>query len=109
MSISTRVVPAAAFTTPPHPDRPEGWRITWGQQFDIRPVRADVRHQIGNGQITEVAVAAYLAKYSTKGTETTGHISKRLTATTVGLHNDPATHAGGADDVDEPPVDAADA
>ena len=28
------------FPPRPHPDRPHGWRIAWGTQLDIRPVRA---------------------------------------------------------------------
>ena len=38
--------------------------------------------------------ASYLAKYSTKGTEVTGHSSKRLTVATIGLHAKPdGSHA----------------
>ena len=35
-------------------------------------------------------VASYLAKYSTKGTEVTGHTSARITADTAELYADPA-------------------
>ena len=39
-------------------------------------------------------VASYLAKYSTKGTEVTGHTSKRLTPATISQHaKDDGTHA----------------
>ena len=38
------------------------------------------------GTITDLMVASYLAKYSTKGTEVTGHTSKRLTPATISLH-----------------------
>ena len=38
-------------------------------------------------------VAAYLAKYATKSTETTGHVSGRLTGDTIDLYADPnGTH-----------------
>ena len=48
----------------------------------------------GTGTITDLMVASYLAKYSTKGTEVTGHASKRLTPATVDLYADAAgTHA----------------
>jgi hypothetical protein len=77
------------FTTPPHPDKPEGWRIGWGVQLDVRPVRVQL-----DGHITDGAVAAYLAKYATKATETTGHASKRITADTVDLYARPDTHTG---------------
>jgi hypothetical protein len=78
-----------SFTTAPHPARPDGWRIAWGDQLDIRPVRLRA-----DGAVTDRAVAAYLAKYATKSTETTGHVSQRLTGATVRLYADPAAHAG---------------
>ena len=47
----------------------------------------------GTGTVTDLAVASYLAKYSTKGTETTGHASARITPDTIDLYADPAgTH-----------------
>ena len=46
------------------------------------------------GQITTTAVAAYLAKYATKATETTGHTSARITAETITIYGDPTTHTG---------------
>ena len=43
--------------------------------------------------ITDLAVASYLAKYSTKGTEITGHASARITPGTLDLYANPAgTH-----------------
>ena len=48
----------------------------------------------GTGAVTDLAVASYLAKYSTKGTEITGHASARITPDTIDLYADPAgTHA----------------
>ncbi|MEO3973922.1 replication initiator [Streptomyces sp. CAU 1734] len=42
--------------------------LTWGTQLDIRPIKA-----LGAGEeITEQAVASYVAKYATKAAETTG-------------------------------------
>jgi len=78
-----------SFTTPPHPDKPEGWRIAWGEQLDVRPVRVQV-----DGEITDLAVAAYLAKYATKATEATGHTSRRITLENVDLYVRRDTHAG---------------
>jgi Replication initiator protein, pSAM2 len=72
------------FSTPPHPDCPDGWHIAWGDPdnaLDIRPLRLS-----GGAPITEDAVAAYLAKYATKTTEATGYASKRITAETIGMH-----------------------
>jgi hypothetical protein len=48
----------------------------------------------GTGTVTDLMVASYLAKYSTKGTEVTGHTSTRLTPDTVELYADATgTHA----------------
>jgi hypothetical protein len=77
-----------AFLTDPHPARPDGWAIRWGVQLDIRTVTG------GGGSLSDEAVAGYLAKYATKATETTGHLSARLTADTIGLHADTRTHVG---------------
>ena len=34
---STHAARQITVTTPPHPDRPDGWPIAWGEQLDIRP------------------------------------------------------------------------
>ncbi|MEU7930220.1 replication initiator [Micromonospora echinofusca] len=73
-----------AFSTPGHPDRPDGWPIAWGEQLDIRPITLT-----GGGEVTDSMVAGYLAKYATKSTEVTGHRSVRLTADTIGDYADP--------------------
>jgi hypothetical protein len=39
-------------------------------------------------------VAGYLAKYATKATEATGHVSQRITTKTLGTYAHTATHAG---------------
>ncbi len=81
-------------TTDPHPQNPSAWRIAWGDEgkgrfADIRPVRLS-----GNGDVNDGMVAAYLAKYATKSTETTGHVSQRLTSETIELYSDAeGTHA----------------
>ena len=79
------------YATVPHPDRPAGWVIGWGDPdkgLDIRPIRYP-----GDRHIDRTAVAGYLAKYATKSTETTGHVSQRLTPATIGLYADD-THPG---------------
>ncbi|MEU9703168.1 replication initiator protein RepSA [Streptomyces sp. NPDC047981] len=49
-------------------------RLRWGTQLDIRPVKA-----FGDGaDITEQAVASYIAKYATKAAETTGSLDRRI-------------------------------
>lgn len=84
----TTTVPRVGFTTEPHPRNPTGWRITWGEQLDIRPIRLTA-----DGELTDRAAAGYLAKYATKSTEATGHTSRRLNADTIDLYADPTgTH-----------------
>jgi hypothetical protein len=79
---------AVTFTTEPHPANPGGWVIGWGEQTDTRPVTMS-----GDGTVTDLMVAAYLAKYATKATEVTGYASRRLTPATIELHADPeGTH-----------------
>jgi hypothetical protein len=79
---------AIGYITDPHPERPDGWPITWGEQLDVRPITLT-----GDGTVTDAMVAGYLAKYSTKGTEVTGHSSRRLDAVTIRLYADPnGTH-----------------
>jgi hypothetical protein len=80
-----------SFRTKPHPDSPEGqgWLIAWGDQLDVRPVNGQ-----GSAAVTGLAVASYLAKYATKGTEDTGHVSARITPDALDMYADPAgTHA----------------
>ena len=72
------------FTTAPHPARPEGWHITWGEQVLTKVITV-----AGAGEVTDAQVAAYLAKYATKSTEVTGHASARLTDETVNVYADP--------------------
>ena len=76
------------FWTPPHPAQPGGWYISWGTEVDIRVITMR-----GTGTVTDLAVASYLAKYSTKGTEATGHASARITGQTIDLYANPqGTH-----------------
>ncbi|NUK50758.1 replication initiation protein [Streptomyces lunaelactis] len=63
---TTITVPAAG----DQPCRP----FRWGRQLDIRPVLA-----FGDGSdITEQAVASYVAKYATKAAESTGSLDRRI-------------------------------
>ena len=49
-------------------------RLVWGRQIDVQPIRA-----FGDGQeLTERAVASYVAKYATKAAETTGTVDRRI-------------------------------
>ncbi|MFD9487739.1 replication initiator protein RepSA [Streptomyces sp. NPDC059991] len=48
--------------------------LRWGSQLDVRPITA-----IDNGaELTEQAVASYVAKYATKAAETTGTLDRRI-------------------------------
>ncbi|HEX8345164.1 MAG TPA: replication initiator [Actinoplanes sp.] len=76
------------FTTDPHPARRDGWPIRWGEQVLTKVITV-----AAEGQVTDAQVAAYLAKYATKSTEATGHVSGRLTDDTVELYANPhGTH-----------------
>ncbi|MFF3879179.1 replication initiator, partial [Streptomyces sp. NPDC001978] len=66
------------------PSGPCGWSaaagdhpartLRWGTQLDVQPIGA-----FGNGEdITEQAVASYVAKYATKAAETTGTVDRRI-------------------------------
>ena len=84
----SQAVTDISFRTDPHPAQPGGWLIAWGTELDIRVIT-----QQGTSTVTDLAVASYLAKYSTKGTEITGHASARITADTLDLYARPdGTH-----------------
>ncbi|MFD0213807.1 replication initiator protein RepSA [Streptomyces hirsutus] len=62
----------------PDPDQPADTQsartLRWGTQLDVRPIRA-----FGDGEeISEQAVASYVAKYATKAAETTGTVDRRI-------------------------------
>jgi len=84
-----QVADNAWFATVSHPMKPNGWDITWGDQVDPRVVRLT-----GGGQISDVAVASYLAKYATKSTEPVGVLPGRITAENVSAYADSRTHQG---------------
>ena len=48
--------------------------LRWGGQLDIRPITT-------TGELTENAVAGYVAKYATKAAECTGTLDQRITST----------------------------
>jgi hypothetical protein len=80
---------ATWFATVLHPVKPKGWDITWGAQVDPRVVRLT-----DDGEITDEAVAAYLAKYATKSTEPVGVPPGRITAENAFIYADSRTHQG---------------
>ncbi|MFE3633431.1 replication initiator protein RepSA [Streptomyces sp. NPDC059168] len=73
--VAVDVPPARYQPDPEHPARTEPARtLRWGEQIDVRPIRA-----FGDGaEITEQAVASYVAKYATKAAETTGTVDRRI-------------------------------
>ena len=77
------------FATVTHPAKPKGWDITWGAQVDPRVVRLTE-----DGEITDVAVASYLAKYATKSTEPAGVLPGRITKDNAAVYADQRTHQG---------------
>ena len=84
-----QVAPTVWFATVPHPAKPSGWDIRWGAQVDPRIVAV-----ASDGQITDVAVASYLAKYATKSTEAAGIPPGRITAENASIWTDKRTHQG---------------
>jgi hypothetical protein len=83
------VASSAWFATVSHPAKPKGWDITWGAQVDPRVVKLT-----DDGEITDVAVASYLAKYATKSTEPVGVPPGRITADNARDYANPRTHQG---------------
>nr|WP_223190068.1 replication initiator protein RepSA [Streptomyces sp. TRM68416] len=68
--------PYVTAEVPPHADAsfPNGRKLRWGRQLDVRPIKA-----FGDGsEITEQAVASYVAKYATKAAENTGTVDRRI-------------------------------
>ncbi|WP_061296206.1 replication initiator [Herbidospora cretacea] len=57
-------------TVPAIDDLPER-TLTWGKQLDIRPITL-------TGDLTDQAVAGYIAKYATKSAESTGTLDRRI-------------------------------
>ena len=56
-----------------HVARPDGadMAVVWGRQVDVRPVTAAASRQLDDadtGEMTDAALAGYIAKYATKGT-----------------------------------------
>jgi hypothetical protein len=80
---------ATWFATVSHPAKPKGWDITWGAQVDPRVVRLT-----NDGEITDEAVASYLAKYATKSTEPVGVQPGRITVANAFIYADSHTHQG---------------
>ncbi|MEU9195862.1 replication initiator protein RepSA [Streptomyces hundungensis] len=65
--------PYTAVSVPASGDHPAR-TFRWGRQLDVRPVTA-----FGDGSdLTEQAVAAYVAKYATKAAENTGTLDRRI-------------------------------
>jgi hypothetical protein len=83
------------FATAPHPAKPKGWDITWGTQVEPSVVQlTDDGEVTGDGEVTDTAVAAYLAKYATKSIEAVGPLAVRITAGNLRLYGNPASHQG---------------
>jgi len=80
---------AVWFATVAHSVKPKGWDITWGAQVDPRVVRLT-----DDGEVTDVAVASYLAKYATKSTEPAGIPPGKITADNAHAYVTPRTHHG---------------
>ncbi|MET7891825.1 replication initiator protein RepSA [Streptomyces mirabilis] len=73
--VAVDVPPARYRPAPDQPVRREPARtLRWGTQLDVQRIKA-----FGNGEeLTEQAVASYVAKYATKAAETTGAVDRRI-------------------------------
>ncbi|MCX4454059.1 replication initiation protein [Streptomyces sp. NBC_01728] len=73
--VAVDVPPARYRPGPDQPVRREPARtLRWGTQIDVQRIKA-----FGNGEeLTEQAVASYVAKYATKAAETTGAVDRRI-------------------------------
>ncbi|MFC4501274.1 MULTISPECIES: replication initiator protein RepSA [Streptomyces] len=77
LDLLTEAIKAAAarvaVDVPPAGEQPARV-LRWGAQLDVQPIGA-----FGDGEeITEQAVASYVAKYATKAAETTGTVDRRV-------------------------------
>ncbi|MEU8527897.1 replication initiator protein RepSA [Streptomyces sp. NPDC048629] len=71
---SIRAAAARVAVDVPAVDDQPARRLQWGTQLDVQPIGA-----FGGGEeITEQAVASYVAKYATKAAETTGTVDRRI-------------------------------
>ncbi|MEV1001791.1 replication initiator [Nonomuraea sp. NPDC050202] len=61
---------AVSATVPAYDDQPERI-LRWGDQLDTRPITLD-------GDLTDQAVAGYIAKYATKAAECVGTLDRRI-------------------------------
>ncbi|SEG67699.1 hypothetical protein SAMN05444920_103896 [Nonomuraea solani] len=64
------VTATATATAPAYEDEPER-ALRWGDQLDVRRITLD-------GDLTEQAVAGYIAKYATKAAECVGTLDRRV-------------------------------
>ncbi|MER5664237.1 replication initiator protein RepSA [Streptomyces mirabilis] len=73
--VAVDVPPARYRPDPDQPVRRELARtLRWGTQLDVQRIKA-----FGDGEeLTEQAVASYVAKYATKAAETTGAVDRRI-------------------------------
>ncbi|WP_372350205.1 replication initiator protein RepSA [Streptomyces sp. KL116D] len=71
-----RAAAAHPYVTVPVPARGDqpARTLRWGAQLDVRPIKAFD----DGGEVTEQAVASYVAKYATKAAETTGALDRRI-------------------------------
>lgn len=69
---AVRIAARAAVLTTTRPDG-NPLVLKWGQQMDLRTITPETARELEdpNGQITDAALAGYIAKYATKGTGAT--------------------------------------
>jgi len=80
---------ATKFASVSHPACPLGWDISWGRQLDTRTVTVT-----NAGELTDTAVASYLAKYATKSTEAVGTLPVRICDGNLKVYGSSRSHQG---------------
>jgi hypothetical protein len=61
--------------------------VVWGEQLDVKHIGLT-----GRGDVTDRAVAGYLAKYATKSTEATGHAATRINGDSIADYDPDGDH-----------------
>ncbi|MER5476260.1 replication initiator protein RepSA [Streptomyces sp. NPDC002734] len=73
LDAAIRAAAARVVVLVPAADDQPARTLRWGSQVDVQPIGA-----LGREELTEEAVASYVAKYATKAAETTGTVDRRI-------------------------------
>jgi len=74
-----RSAAARCEVTTPDTDEAPSMRVVFGRQLDIRPIRSG---ELAKGELTDRAVAGYIAKYATKSADDSGALDRPVYCST---------------------------